>query len=350
MLLNYASTCNDIHIVHIDSAPYLKNIHTRTLARRIISGGALAFNNIFKVFLSVLFRQVDVIHITSSGSLGCLRDCAIVLIANYFGIPFYYHLRFGRVPEIAKNKTIEWKWLLYTMSRSTAVVAIDKATVGAINFNAPRVKTQLIPNFFDFYLHTLKSEVNSEDLDVNKNKKIALFVGAVIATKGINELINAWVKSDTNGWTLQIVGSSNSTYIETVHNSISSSLSDIQFLGELSHKEVIIRFSLCDVFILPSYTEGFPNVVLEAMALGKAVIASSVGAIPEMLGQDCGYLIEPRNEIALSKALNKVCTEPQLRQAMGARAKLRAYEKYSVEKVFPVYLSLWREGSRGSGF
>jgi len=55
-------------------------------------------------------------------------------------------------------------------------------------------------------------------------------------------------------------------------------------------------------FILPSYTEGFPNVILEAMALGKPIIATSVGAIPEILSEECGVVMKPRDQRDIEQA------------------------------------------------
>ena len=65
--------------------------------------------------------------------------------------------------------------------------------------------------------------------------------------------------------------------------------------------------SASDVFVLPSYTEGFPNVIIEAMAMGKPIIATSVGAIPEMLDEGCGVVVPPKDADSLQKALQKVC-------------------------------------------
>jgi glycosyltransferase involved in cell wall biosynthesis len=80
-----------------------------------------------------------------------------------------------------------------------------------------------------------------------------------------------------------------------------------------------------DLFVLPTYTEGFPNVILEAMAAGKAIISTRVGAIPEMLAVDenesCGLVIAPRDAGALVAALRR--SEHAQRSNLFAETRVR---------------------------
>ena len=67
------------------------------------------------------------------------------------------------------------------------------------------------------------------------------------------------------------------------------------FSVKKGHDDAMRMLANAEIFVLPSHTEGFPNAVLEAMALAKAIIASRVGAIPEMLADECGLLIEAKD-------------------------------------------------------
>jgi glycosyltransferase involved in cell wall biosynthesis len=93
--------------------------------------------------------------------------------------------------------------------------------------------------------------------------------------------------------------------------------------------------------VLPSYSEGFPNVVLEAMTLGKAIVATSVGAVPEMLSDGCGVLVPPGNIEELDRALSRVVGEAELRATLGRRARARALARFSIDAVFPQYRAVW---------
>ncbi len=70
--------------------------------------------------------------------------------------------------------------------------------------------------------------------------------------------------------------------------------------------EVATWMTAADVVTLPSYMEGCPNVVLEALACGRPLVATRVGGIPEIMDEDCGRLIPPRDAAALTEALDAV--------------------------------------------
>jgi glycosyltransferase involved in cell wall biosynthesis len=118
--------------------------------------------------------------------------------------------------------------------------------------------------------------------------------------------------------------------------------SQIVFAGEASHPDAIRALAASSLVVLPSHTEGFPMVVLEAMLLGKPVIASSVGEIPEMLADGCGIVIPPRSVDELAVALRRMLEGEELRTAMGCRAHQRAVDNYTVGPVFADLVSLWR--------
>jgi len=67
--------------------------------------------------------------------------------------------------------------------------------------------------------------------------------------------------------------------------------------------EVPVWMAAADLVTLPSYMEGCPNVVLEALACGRPVVATNVGGIPEILTEECGRLVPPRHPVALAQAL-----------------------------------------------
>ena len=92
------------------------------------------------------------------------------------------------------------------------------------------------------------------------------------------------------------------------------------FLGERSDISAIL--AAADIFALPSVSEGLPISILEAMAAGKPVVASSVGGVPELVTDgETGCLVPPREPIALAKALMLLADDPALRQRMGAAGR-----------------------------
>jgi len=334
MIRRYAECRDDVMLGVIDTTPKWRSTHNFSLWKRVISGGLNLTGYMARLIKMLLSRRLDVIHMTTSGHLGVVRDIVVILTAKLFSVPVVYHIRFGRVPELVISGGLEWQLLAKAMTMVYAVIAIDEATHSAIKMTLPGVNAALVPNCINLLL---VREVKTSE----PSEKTILFAGWVIPTKGVAELLDAWRTLDRIGWRLCIVGPVNSEYERQLSSAYG--LDRVSFLGEKTHAETLTLIASCDVFVLPSYSEGFPNAVLEAMALGKPIVASSVGAIPEMLAEGAGCLVPPKDAGALQAALRSVIDDAACRTDMGSRAKLRVLQNYSIEAVFERYVSLWRD-------
>ena len=99
-----------------------------------------------------------------------------------------------------------------------------------------------------------------------------------------------------------------------------------------------------DIFVLPSLNEGMGRVIVEAMAAGKPVVASHTGGIPDLVIEgETGFLVEPRDIIGLTQAIDQLIVNQELRQSMGERGKMRCYlfsEERMVAKIDYLYQNL----------
>jgi glycosyltransferase involved in cell wall biosynthesis len=119
---------------------------------------------------------------------------------------------------------------------------------------------------------------------------------------------------------------------------------DARFLGYREDARDV--FAAADVIALPSLTEGFPLAALEALALGRCVVASAVGELPEVLGDGAGVLVPPGDPRALSAALSRL-RDAGARAAIEARASSRA-GNYGVAAMAVAYASLYGRALSGS--
>ena len=99
--------------------------------------------------------------------------------------------------------------------------------------------------------------------------------------------------------------------------------------------------STCDIFVLPSHTEGFPNAVAEAMAQGRAVVATDVGAVPDMLDNGAGVVLPVGDIESLALAMKDLMEDEQRRLALGEAARIRSLSCYGMDSVFRSYVALW---------
>jgi glycosyltransferase involved in cell wall biosynthesis len=116
-----------------------------------------------------------------------------------------------------------------------------------------------------------------------------------------------------------------------------------RYHGVYTHPEECRAFmESLDVFVMPSFTEGTPNSVVEAMACGKPIIASAVGGIPDMIGDDAGLLATPGDADELAAAMIRLARDPELRQKMGNAARARYSRLFSPKVVTPLMIETYR--------
>lgn len=116
-----------------------------------------------------------------------------------------------------------------------------------------------------------------------------------------------------------------------------------RYHGVYTHPEECRAFmNSLDVFVMPSFTEGTPNSVVEAMACGKPIIASAVGGIPDMIGHDAGLLVAPGDVNELASAMLLLARDCELRKRMGIAARRRYLELFSPKVVMPLMLDIYR--------
>ena len=119
----------------------------------------------------------------------------------------------------------------------------------------------------------------------------------------------------------------------------------LEIAGEQSFENTIKEMISAAVFVLPTYTEGFPNVIIESMACGCPIVTTCVGAIPEMLdienGNNYGICVEPKNVKALKESIQKMLNNREYALECGKNAQRRVNELYSMSKVWSQLEAIW---------
>lgn len=163
---------------------------------------------------------------------------------------------------------------------------------------------------------------------ITHRKKQVIFVGRLESIKGVYYLIEAWKRLATD-YELVIVGSGT---MEEQYKS-SARNSNISFKGKCSEQEVKALLLQSRLLVLPSLSENFPNVILEAFSLGVPVVASSVGAVPELIEEGItGYLVPPGNIEMLVEKIKLALDNELTLDEMGNRA-FQTVGQFSWEKL-----------------
>lgn len=170
-------------------------------------------------------------------------------------------------------------------------------------------KIQVITNGYNpNVIMKLEQKESRIHLDIPQNKKILLFVGNIVEVKGLDVLFKAVIRVKNilrkKDVLIYVVGDGIlfNYYIEYIKK---NNIDDIvRFSGRVLHKEVKYWMNACDIFCLPSYNEGYPNVLVEAAVCGKYCIASNVGDSIEIIDTyGSGEMFNSGDDETLSKLI-----------------------------------------------
>jgi hypothetical protein len=114
---------------------------------------------------------------------------------------------------------------------------------------------------------------------------------------------------------------------------------DVEFLGSVA--DVPALLAKCSFTVLPSLSEGMPNAVLESLAHGRAVVASAVGGVPEILGRGGGVLVPPGNADALADAMRTLLSDPALAARLGAEGRTLVRDRFGIDRMVDESLRLY---------
>ena len=286
-------------------------------------------------------EKPDTIHICTSGNLGFIKDIILTRAAHRNGIKSIVHLHFGRVPNIIKDKGFEYRLLKKLLDMADKVVVIDRKTFQVLS----ELHYQHIIYIPNPVSDTFLQEIEKQEGQTIRKHKSAVFLGHVVPTKGVLELVEGCCQ--VSGLSLRIIGKCTDDMKEKLLSLASKREGGkwLDVVGEIPFAQVTKELLEADTFIFPSYTEAFPNVILEAMACGCAIASSNVGAIPEILdceGETAGICFNPQNAGEVAHAVNALYKDDSYRTKLTEKAKEKVYGIYTTEKIWPQLLNLWR--------
>ena len=177
-----------------------------------------------------------------------------------------------------------------------------------------------------------------KSLNLPRNRKIILFVGHLVERKGLVYLIRALkiLNEKNNDFLCCIVGSGKLEKKLKSMASESGIKDNVAFAGQRDPDEIPLRMNASDILVLPSLNEGLPNVVSEAMACGKPVVATNVAGNPEIVSKDAGFLAKPKDEDDLAEKILLALNKKWDRKKLLRRAKDFSVIN-SVKKIDKVY-------------
>src|SRR5690554_3439287 len=289
-----------------------------------------------------------------------------MLAAKFAGVPVRIHMFTGL---IFPTKTGFMQKLLIKMDKLLCWAATDIIPEGngvkqdLIGYNITKKPLNILANGnvngidIDYYnsthYNTEQKQSLKKELNIQENDFLFVFVGRLVSDKGINELVQAFkeLKSKETNAKLLLVGS-----LETALDPLNP-----ETLQEIETNDAIISvgyqndvrpyFSISDALVFPSYREGFPNVVLQAGAMGLPSIVSDINGCNEIIKEkENGLIVPPKNTDALKQAMQQIEQDETLRTKLQSNAREMIVDRFEQtvlwEALLEEYQRLLKEYQR----
>lgn len=239
------------------------------------------------------------------------------------------------------------KRVLRQASRLTAVSEALKSAAESIE--RPSQPIEVVYTGCDLQGFTFDLQARTvlrDQLGISRNDVVLIFIGNVIREKGINELVDAFctVANADNSLHLVVVGSGKCLG-HLIQRAESHGVGDrVHSVGPQAHSDIHQWLSASDVLVLPSWREGLPNVIVEAMACSRPVVATRVGGIPEAVtDRGTGILVDRGDVGALTQAIRQLVSDVVMREKMGREGQRAVEKRFTWQRNAEQTIQLYRE-------
>ncbi len=325
ILLN-SSFSDHYELVLIDSTQ-ISNPPPSIVVRTLLA--FLRFTKFLKVFFT---SKPDAVLLFTSDGLSVIEKGAMAWVVRLKPIPIFLFPRGAGLIQTVQASRFERTWVIAAMRGATHILcqgpAWQRFAKDVLGFSENQLA--IIKNWSatDQLLRIGKLRSFTSEVGV----PCMLYLGWLEKEKGIFELLEASLSlSKKHFFRLLIAGRGNAE-IKARAFVQSHELQDvIEFVGwvEGETKEDLLKKS--DILILPSWAEGFPNAIIEAMAAKLAVVVTTVGNVPDLItdGQQA-LLVPPKDNKALELAIDRLLLEPKFRAELAERGHAFAHHNFSV--------------------
>ena len=293
-------------------------------------------------------NQYDLIHtqdVFSTGIVNRIRPQKTALVASLHGSVAHelkhFHIKKSPTSELAYKYFDQIEYEGASSAEYTIVANEWLKNKLIFEYKAPGRNIKILHYGYDIenFFNKLKGQSSISD---PTGKKVIIFMGRLVELKGVHFLISSLqiLKQTRKDWVCWIVGDG------VKFTSLQKQVNDLKLNNEVifwgSRKDVPSLLSKSDIFVLPSLFENQPLSVIEAQLLGKAVIVSDAGGLPEMIKhRSTGIITKAGNPQHLTNAINELLENESFRKELGQNAQKWAMTFWSQEKAIKKLIKIY---------
>ncbi len=327
------------YLVQSQSGPLSPNTEVAELRLLDTRGEGSALSSLWvltqalgKLLLYRLRGELAGVHVNVAERLSLFRKGVVVVASRALGIPVVLHLHAAQLhhfyPALPWPLQALTRWV-FSLPQSCVVLGQVSRQFVIEQLGVPAQRVEIINNGVPEPTETRR---RTDPDDVQR----VLFVGNLSERKGVSDLLAALALPgfDRRQVEVQIAGGGDVQSYQARANALGLKRL-VHFSGWVDHPEVARLMAAADVLVLPSYDEGLPLVILEALANGVAVVCSPVGEIVGVLtdGFDA-VLVQPGDPRGLAAGMQRVLRNPVLRQTLEKNGRRLYVQNFSLQRFF----------------
>jgi glycosyltransferase involved in cell wall biosynthesis len=290
-------------------------------------------------FAAMLLSGCDVVlHAHTGARSSFWRKFPFFLLAIIFRKPFIFHLHDGSFSDFYWKECNKTKkaFVTFVLRRAHCIVVLTPTWRKLITDIVDNLDLVVIAN-------PVTIDQDESDKVVRDNLRI-VYLGGAAKTKGIFDLLHACEAIVAEFPELKLIcgGTGDMNEISSYAEKLGIA-KNVQTIGWVEKEEKLHLLHSSSIYALPSYHEGLPMGLLEAMAAGLPVVATSVGGVPDLVsnGRE-GIIVKPGDVQALREALVTLLSFPVMATQMGAAGRQTVLSQYSSDQVMKVLQGLYR--------
>lgn len=298
---------------------------------------------LFRLRAAIRHTRASIVHIHTCSGFSFFRSSVDMVLSQWLGCRVILHIH-GAAFDVfyADTGPVLKKIIAYALSRADCVIALSKGWEQKLHMMAPKAKVHVIENAVKLPAFD-SSPVKEEDCHVCRFTLLA----RMDTWKGIDDLLLSCHQLYLNEvpFELRLAGPPGSAGDADQLLKIIKSLgltSCVEYIGSVqgSQKDKLLQWA--DVYVQPSHHEGMPIAVLEALSYGLPVVATCVGAVPEVIehGKQ-GILVPAKNPKLFAEAMISLIQDPVRRKKLALAARKLAEDRFSLDRFHHDLLNLY---------
>lgn len=284
------------------------------------------------VRVAVLLRKLDapLVHVQTASRGSFWRKWVVCVLARLAGRPYLIHLHGGGFQRFYEDESgpLARRLIRGTLAHAALVIALSEQWRERLLRICPAANVEVLPNAV-----VLPEKPVSRD--TREREPVLLFLGHLLRDKGVYDLVTAFAQVAGRFPRSRLVLGGIGNIEEVARLARGLGIAErVACPGWLGPEQKSAALANSTLFLLPSYAEGMPMALLEAMSWGLPVIATPVGGIPQVVTSELnGLLVTPGDVAALAATIARVLEDAELRERLGQAARKTIEQDYSLDKA-----------------